>query len=130
VDSFTGDTIVNFVASRSLRTSFYDFNIGIAALEWPPVPTLLLIGFPLVTLVEVLAPLALFSRSFRVIFFATMVPFHVLTLLLMEVSFMENLLLYALLIDASRRWPNFARLDAAAGDVGPAAAAAPAATGP
>ena len=45
-------------------------------------------------------------------FLAVMVPFHFLTLVVMEVNFMENLLLYVVLVDLSklfRRWvPSYA----------------------
>ena len=46
--------------------------------------------------------LVIVSGSFRVIFLAVMVTFHILTLVLMEVSFIENLLLYIVLVDFSR----------------------------
>jgi hypothetical protein len=98
---FTGDSIVNYVVSRSLRTSYYDFNVGIAAVSWTPIALALRAGFPLVTIVEALAPLALVSRAFRWLFLAVMIPFHFLTLVLMEVSFIENLLLYVVLLDIS-----------------------------
>jgi hypothetical protein len=104
---FTGDTIVNYVVSRSLRSYYYDFNLGLTAVSWGPAAFLLRAGFPLVTLVELLAPLVLVSRSFRGIFLAVIVPFHLATLFLMEVNFIENLLLTLVLVDFSRvldRW--------------------------
>jgi hypothetical protein len=111
---FAGDTIINYVVSRSLRSYYYDFNLGLAAVSWGPAAFLLRAGFPLVTLVELLAPLVLVSRSFRGIFLAVMVPFHLATLLLMEVNFIENLLLTLVLVDFSRvldRWrPSGERL--------------------
>ena len=102
VSLFTGDTILNYVASRSLRSSFYDFNLGFVAVSCAPAAFLLKAGYPVVTCIEALAPLVMVSRSFRAVFLAVMVPFHILTLLLMEVSFIENLLLYIVLVDFSR----------------------------
>ena len=112
ISVFTGDTIINYVVSRSLRSYYYDFNLGMAAASWVPAVYLLRAGFPLVTLIEALAPLVLVSRWFRGMFLAVMVPFHFLTLVLMEVDFMENLLLYIVLVDFSTlfgRWaPSYA----------------------
>jgi hypothetical protein len=110
VDIFTGDTILNFLVSRSLRTSYHDFNLGGLVATWPLAALVLKAGFPVVTLVEALAPLVLVSRLFRWVFFAVMVPFHLLTILLMEVSFVENLLLYVFFVDVARLAPGlFAR---------------------
>jgi hypothetical protein len=112
ISVFTGDTIINYVVSRSLRSYYYDFNLGLAVVSWAPAAYLLRAGFPLVTLSEALAPLVLVSRRFRWMFLAVMVPFHLLTLVLMEVNFMENLLLYVVVVDFSRffgRWmPSYA----------------------
>lgn len=108
VAQFTGDSIVNYVVSRSLRTSYYDFNLGMIAASSPAFVWLLRLGFPLVSVVEALSPLVLVSRSFRVVFFLVMIPFHLMTLTLMEVSFLENLLLYVVLVDFSRWLPVFA----------------------
>jgi hypothetical protein len=111
VSIFTGDSILNFLVSRSLRTSYYDLNLGELAASWPPAAVLLRAGFPLVTLVEALAPLVLVSRRFRWLFLGVMVPFHLLTILLMEVSFAENLLLYVFFVDVAYLLPSlFARV--------------------
>ena len=80
VAQFTGDSIVNYVVSRSLRTSYYDFNLGMIAASSPAFVWLLRLGFPLVSVVEALSPLVLVSRSFRVVFFLVMIPFHLMTL--------------------------------------------------
>jgi len=110
VEIFTGDSILNFVVSRSLRTSYHDFNLGGSAVSWRPVAWMLTAGFPVVTLVEVLAPLVVVSRVFRWVFLGVMVPFHLLTILLMEVSFAENLLLYVFFVDLPSLFPAlFAR---------------------
>ena len=60
------------------------------------------------TLLEVLAPLCLLSRRFRLIFAAVMVPFHLLATVVFHVSFWENLVLYGCLVDASI-WPRILR---------------------
>lgn len=48
---------------------------------------MLRIGFPLVTLLELLTPLCVFSRRFRWCWLAVMVPFHLGTGLLMGIWF-------------------------------------------
>ncbi len=101
ISTLTGDTILNYVASRSLRTSYYDFNVGLQVIGWAPAALMLRIGFPVITLVEMTALLVLVSRRYRALFLAVMVPFHLLTFVLMEVSFIENLLLYVVLVDFS-----------------------------
>jgi hypothetical protein len=118
---FTGDTIVNYVVSRSLRSYYYDFNVGLAAASWAPAAWLLRAGFPVVTMTEVLSPLVLVSRRFRAVFLAVMIPFHLLTLVLMEVNFIENLLLYVVLVDFSRSVDR--RLPALSGSTRPIRAA-------
>jgi hypothetical protein len=68
VSVFTGDSIINYVITRSLRASYFDFNLGYQVVAWPFAAWLLRVGYPLVTLVEALAPLVLFSRVARSVF--------------------------------------------------------------
>jgi len=56
------------------------------------------IGFPIVTLFELLSPLCLFSRSFRWIWIIVMAPFHVGTGLLMGIWFTHNMALMPALV--------------------------------
>lgn len=56
------------------------------------------IGFPLVTLVEVLTPLCLVSTRFRWVWLAVMIPFHLGAGLMMGIWFIYNLALIPVLI--------------------------------
>ena len=56
------------------------------------------IGFPVVTLLELLTPLCVFSKTFRWIWIAVIVPFHIGVGLLMGIWFTYNLALIPLLI--------------------------------
>lgn len=56
------------------------------------------IGFPVVTLIEFLSPLYVFSRRFRWIWIAVMVPFHIGVGVLMGIWFTYNLALIPLLV--------------------------------
>lgn len=66
---------------------------------------LLALGFPAVTVLELLAPLALVWKGYRYVFLAAMVGFHMGVIIFMRLFFLENvLLLLILLID----WPAIA----------------------
>ena len=56
------------------------------------------LGFPLVTVVEILSPYCLVSRRFRHFWLVTIFGFHVLTLLLMQIVFWENIILRIVLM--------------------------------
>ena len=58
----------------------------------------LLLGYPLVTLFELLSPAWVFSPRFRWAWIAVMVPFHIGTGLLMGIWFNYNLALIPLLV--------------------------------
>jgi hypothetical protein len=55
-------------------------------------------GFAVVTLFELLAPLCLVFRGFRYAWLLTIIPFHFLTLLTMKIFFWQNLLLICVLL--------------------------------
>ena len=71
-------------------------------MDRPIFVTILETGYPIVTLLEILAPLCLVSLWFRRGFLLMMLPFHVMTFLVMGILFWENLALYVLLFDISR----------------------------
>jgi hypothetical protein len=87
---------------------------------------LFLAGFPVITAMEITAPLVLFFRPWRIFFLTVFVIFHVLTYLFMDVLFRETLALYALFLDPakvldhlrSRRAGSSVREEAAAGTAG------------
>ncbi|MEM1060183.1 MAG: hypothetical protein AAGK14_13120 [Verrucomicrobiota bacterium] len=57
-------------------------------------------GFPFITLLELLAPLALVSRPFRLVFLVAMLAFHAGSILLYRLYFLENMALLVLLLIA------------------------------
>jgi hypothetical protein len=63
------------------------------------------LGLPVITLFEITAPLCLISAHYRWIFIPTMLSFHLLSLVLMNIFFFDDMFLYLLLIDWSRRFP-------------------------
>lgn len=58
----------------------------------------LCLGFPVVTLLEYLSPLYIFSKRFRWVWIAVMLPFHIGTGILMGIWFTYNILLIPILV--------------------------------
>lgn len=102
---FTGDTIEVYALDASLRGYYFNTDIGWHVPEWPFALFMLKLGFPIITLFEIAAPLCLVSPHFRWIFIPTMLSFHLLSLIVMNIFFFDNMLLYLLLIDWSRKYP-------------------------
>lgn len=102
---FTGDTMEVWALDASLRGYYFNTNIGWHVPEWPLVVLMLRLGLPVVTLFEITAPLCLVSSHYRWIFIPTMLSFHLLSLVFMNIFFFDDMFLYLLLIDWSRRFP-------------------------
>jgi len=102
---FTGDTMEVWAVDASLRGYYFNTNIGWHVPEWPTITLLLRLGLPIITLFEMTALLCLISSHYRWIFIPTMLSFHLLSLVFMNIFFFDDMLLYLLLIDWSRRYP-------------------------
>jgi len=102
---FTGDTMEVWTIDASLRGYYFNTNIGWHVPEWPAVVFMLRSGLPFITLFEITAPLCLVSSHYRWIFIPVMFSFHLLSLLFMNIFFFDDMLLYLLLVDWSRRYP-------------------------
>jgi hypothetical protein len=99
---FTSDAMTFWSVSRGWYDSEYPFGFGRFAggsrlVEWS-----LSVGFVVVTIVELIAPFALVSRWCRVAVLAVILPFHIGTLLIMNIFFPENFILLLLLLDTGR----------------------------
>ena len=106
---FTGDTMEAWAIDASLRGYYFNTNIGWHVPEWPLIVLMLRSGLPVITLFEITAPLCLASSHFRWIFIPTMLSFHLLSLVFMNIFFFDDMLLYLLLIDWSRHYPALRR---------------------
>ena len=95
---FTGPSMEIWMAQFAADPSYYGFGLGRWAADVPFATALLPVGFFAVTLLEVAALLAFTSRPFRRAFAALMIGFHVGTLCLMNILFLENLLLLPTLL--------------------------------
>jgi hypothetical protein len=110
---FTGDTMEAWTIDASLRAYYFNTNIGWHIPEWPVIVFMLRSGLPVITLFEITAPLCLASSRYRWIFIPVMLSFHLLSLVLMNIFFFDDMLLYLLLVDWSRRFPLLGRPDRA-----------------
>jgi len=97
LEIFASDSLLTWAQSSAASPRGFHCELGVWALNQPYVGLLLKLSFPLVTLMEILAPCCLFSRRFRVLFLTTMIPFHIGVLALMGILFWQNLALYILL---------------------------------
>ncbi len=102
---FTGDTMEVWTIDASLRGYYFNTNVGWHVPEWPLVALFLKLGLPGITLFEMTAPLCLVSSRFRWVFIPTMLSFHLLSLVFMNIFFFDDMLLYLLLVDWSRKYP-------------------------
>ena len=103
---FTGDTMEVWCIDASLRAYYFNTGIGWHIPEWPMIVLILRLGLPVITLFEMTAPLCLVSSHYRWIFIPTMLSFHLLSLVFMNIFFFDDMLLYLLLVDWSRRYPG------------------------
>lgn len=109
IDVFNSDTMETWAIDAGLRGYYFNTNIGWHIPEWPWAVFFLRSGLPVVTLFEILAPLCLAWPHFRWIFIPVMLSFHALSLVFMNIFFFDDMLLYLLLVDWSRRFPAMAR---------------------
>lgn len=97
IEIFIDDTILCATATRDAELGSSG-GLGIWACQTAWVAWTLRFGFPIVTLAELLSPLCIFSKRFRWVWVAVMVPFHVGTGFLMGIWFSYNILLIPLLM--------------------------------
>jgi hypothetical protein len=103
---FTGDLMEMWAVDASLRGYYFNTNIGWQIPHFPLVVLMLKGGLPAVTFFEITAPLCLAWPRFRWIFIPFMLSFHLLSLVFMNIFFFDDMLLYLLLVDWSRRFPG------------------------
>ncbi len=106
INVFTGDTMEAWAVDASLRGYYFNTNLGWHLPEWPWAVMLLRGGLPMVTLFEITAPLCLAVPRYRWVFIPVMLSFHLLSLVVMNIFFFDDMLLYLLLVDWSRRFPE------------------------
>jgi hypothetical protein len=93
---FMGDALQHFIARDTLTLDDFDSTLGLSLLA-PALRPLLNLSFFGVTLVELSAPWAYLERRAAMLWLLLVLPFHLLTPLLMHVSFEHNVALIGLL---------------------------------
>ena len=100
LEIFLHDALPTYLALRSIEHARTAFDFGLLALSSPALAGAMKLGFFVTTLAEVASPVCLVSRRFRLVWLAVIVPFHIVTLLTMNIFFWENLLLIAVTLTA------------------------------
>ena len=101
---FAGNSMEVWTVDASLRAYYFDTGIGWQVPQWPAVVLFLKAGLPAITFFELTAPLCLIWPRYRLAFIPVMLSFHLLSLVLMNIFFFDDMLLYLLLIDWSRHF--------------------------
>ena len=106
---FLGHDMEIWTIDASLRGYYFNTNVGWHLPEWPLVALMLRLGLPAITVFEITAPLCLAWPRYRWVFIPTMLSFHLLSLVFMNIFFFDDMFVYLLLIDWSRRFPALQR---------------------
>lgn len=94
---FLNDALATSLAVRSVEYSAYSFEYGLLLLTLPWLKPIMAGGYFVTTIFEALSPLALFNRWFRYAWLLVIVPFHIMTLLTMNIAFWESMILVLVL---------------------------------
>ncbi len=105
LEVFNGHSMTTWAVDASLRGYYFNTGIGWHVPEWPFVNFMMQAGLPAITVFEIVAPLCLAWPRFRWVFIPVMLSFHALSLVFMNIFFFDDMLLYLLLVDWSRRLP-------------------------
>jgi hypothetical protein len=106
ISVFTSNTMETWAIDASLRGYYFNTNVGWHLPQWPFAVFMLRSGLPAITLFEITAPLCLAWPRYRLLFIPVMLSFHFLSLVFMNIFFFDDMLMYLLLIDWSRRFPS------------------------
>jgi hypothetical protein len=96
---FLDDTLLVYFIRNTMRDvggSQFDFGLAIAETLW--LAAFMKLGYFITTLAEALSPLCLVSHTFRRCWLCIMIPFHLMTVITMKISFHNNLMLILLLM--------------------------------
>lgn len=96
LEVFTGDALPRYLAIRTFEYSAYSFRFSPLLLGSEGALIALKAAFAVTTVFEILSPLALVSPRFRRLWLLVIIPFHLATLVTMNIFFWENLILLTL----------------------------------
>lgn len=98
---FESESLRQWLVQRNLSTPDPSLSWGVRLARDPLGSRLVQVGFPLLTLLELAAPLCLFSRRFRWVFVPAMLLSHLAIFWLMRISFSQLAALYIVFIDSA-----------------------------
>ena len=101
---FTSDTLDFWFIRRNLEHNPTGYTLGLWMVEDPRLMFLAKAGFAGGTLLEILSPLCLFNRTFRLLWAPSMVVFHFANLFTMNIDFWHNSLLVLFFLTDMDRW--------------------------
>lgn len=97
-----GESITNRMVEMAYHDWRFEYNFADVVLAMPPVLFTLKLGTAVVTVIEIAAPFCLVSRKFRVLFLLIMPAFHLGTIVLFKIDFIENVCVIFLLVGFAR----------------------------
>ena len=100
---FSSDSLSQWLVRWNLRNDDPESSLGLMVVRNATLAAMLKASFPLSTLLELSAPLALINQRYRLFFVPAMLTMHLGIYLLMHISFAQLALLFIVFID-SRRW--------------------------
>lgn len=83
---------------RSAESGYWNEGAGLWVLthRWLAMATQ--VSFPVITAFEILSPLVLFSRPFRLVWLVAILMFHLMSYATMQIFFLQNVLLLPVLL--------------------------------
>lgn len=94
---FVDDSLATYIMLRTFEPARYTFELGYAAVGSTALVAVMKAGFFVTTVAEIASPFAVFHHRLRLAWLAVIIPFHISTLLTMNIFFWENLILIGLL---------------------------------
>ncbi|MBF0503860.1 MAG: hypothetical protein HQL14_02040 [Candidatus Omnitrophica bacterium] len=99
IEIYGTNTITFWVIEEGKRSRLLNWHMEDLMLTNPFISLIIKVGFPLVTIFEILAPFCLVSRQFKYLWLMVMVPFHMMVWTFMGIFFWANFALYILFFD-------------------------------
>jgi len=105
LEIFLDDTILTYLTARSLEYSAYGFEHGLLVHSSPLLIAKVKIGYVVTTFAEIAAPaIILVGWRLRLVWLAIILPFHLLSLLTMNIFFWENVILLIVFFTGLPHW--------------------------
>lgn len=109
---FSSESMSQWMVLWNIGERHPEGTLGMQVVRSPWLAKAAQLSFPVLTLVELLAPFILVSRRFRYVFVSTMLAMHTSIYLLMNVSFSQLACLYVLFVDSGLWSPRRPATDA------------------